>query len=152
MRRFIDEVINGGNLAAIDELWAEDLSWHGGSLGNIHGLTAYKEFAAANASGAFTGMHLDVKEVFTAGDKVIVRFTNSGTQTGPFMGTAPSGAHGEWLASASTPSGTARSPRGGSARTSSACSSSSASSSSPPNRRGRRSVICCPPQVPRAKA
>ncbi|RLP76454.1 SDR family NAD(P)-dependent oxidoreductase [Mycetocola tolaasinivorans] len=97
VRRFITEVINGGNSAAIAEIWAEDLKWHGGSLGDIQGLPAYQEFAAANASDAFTGMHLEIGELLTVGNRVVVRFTNSGTQTGTFMGAAPSGVHAEWL-------------------------------------------------------
>lgn len=97
VRRFIDEVVNGGNLDALDELWAPDMEWHGGSLGDIEGLTAYKEFAAANASAAFAGMHLEVREVIASGDKVVIRFTNSGTQVGPFMGVPASGVRAEWL-------------------------------------------------------
>jgi Predicted ester cyclase len=97
VRRFIDEVINGGNLNLLDELWAEDLAWHGGSLGDIHGMAAYRQYMAANTSGAFTGMHLNIREVIAAGSKVVVRFTNSGTQTGPFMGAPASGIHAEWL-------------------------------------------------------
>jgi NAD(P)-dependent dehydrogenase (short-subunit alcohol dehydrogenase family)/predicted ester cyclase len=97
VRRFLAEVVNGGNLAANDELWTEDLVWHGGSLGEVHGLAAFKEFMASNASGAFTGMHLEIHEVISSGGKVVVRFTNSGTQTGPFMGTAPTGKHAAWL-------------------------------------------------------
>ena len=42
-------------------------------------------------------MHLSVRDVVAAGDKVVVRFTNSGTQTGPFLGAAPTGRHAEWL-------------------------------------------------------
>jgi len=30
------------------------------------------------------------------GQKVVVRFTNSGTQTGPFLGALPTGRHAEW--------------------------------------------------------
>jgi acetyl esterase len=97
LRRFIDEVVNGGDLSALDELWAADLAWHGGSMGDIHGIEAYRAYLSASAAGAFTGMRLDVKEVITAGDQVVVRFTNSGTQTGPFMGAQPSGRHAEWL-------------------------------------------------------
>jgi NAD(P)-dependent dehydrogenase (short-subunit alcohol dehydrogenase family)/predicted ester cyclase len=97
VRRFLTEVVNGGDLDAIDELWAEDLDWHGGSMGDIHGRTAYKQLMAANAAGAFTGMHLQEQEVIAAGDKVVVRFTNSGTQTGPFMGAPATGKHAEWL-------------------------------------------------------
>ena len=42
-------------------------------------------------------MHLTVEEIVSAGQKVVVRFTNRGTQTGPFMGTPPTGRHAEWL-------------------------------------------------------
>ena len=97
VRRFLDEVVNGGNLRAIGELWAEDLAWHGGSLGDVHGLAALKAYMAASGSGAFTGMHLTVHEVVAAGNKVAVRFTNSATQTGPFLGAPPTGKHAEWL-------------------------------------------------------
>ena len=97
VRRFLAEVVNGGDLDAIDELWAEDLDWHGGSMGDIHGRTAYKQLMAANAAGAFTGMHLEEQEVIAACDKVVVRFTNSGTHTGPFMGAPATGKHAEWL-------------------------------------------------------
>jgi predicted ester cyclase len=95
--RFIDEVINGGDAAALPELWAEGLVWHGGSLGEIHGLDAYREMFEAAASGAFTGMRLDVDDIVTAGDKVVVRFTNGGTQTGPFMGFPATGRDARWL-------------------------------------------------------
>jgi acetyl esterase len=97
VRRFIDEVVNGGDLSALDELWAADLAWHGGSMGDIRGIEAYRAYLSASVSAAFTGMHLDVKAVITDGDQVVVRFTNGGTQTGPFMGAQPSGRHAEWL-------------------------------------------------------
>ena len=97
VNRFVDEVINSGNLDVLDEVWANDLEWHGGSLGRIAGLPAFKEFMAANASGAFSGMHLTVNETIAVDDKVVLRFTNSGTQTGQFMGTPASGVHAEWL-------------------------------------------------------
>src|SRR5262245_13649719 len=42
VRRFLDEVVNGDDLDLIDELWAEDLAWHGGSLGDISGLPAFR--------------------------------------------------------------------------------------------------------------
>jgi len=97
VRRFVDEVVNGGDLGVLDQLWAADLAWHGGSMGEIHGLAAFREHLAASTTGAFSGMHLDIHDVVTSGDTVVVRFTNSGTQTGPFMGTPPTGRHAEWL-------------------------------------------------------
>ena len=71
--------------------------WQGGSLGEIQGIEAYKQFAAANATGAFANMHLSIHEVIAVGDKVVVRFTNSGTQIGPFLGTPATGKHATWL-------------------------------------------------------
>jgi NAD(P)-dependent dehydrogenase (short-subunit alcohol dehydrogenase family)/predicted ester cyclase len=71
VRRFLAEVVNGANPAAHGEL-------------------------AASTSGAFTGMRLEIDEVVSSGDKVVVRFTNSGTHTGPFMGAAPTGKHAAW--------------------------------------------------------
>jgi acetyl esterase len=97
VRRFIDEVINGGNHALIDELWTPDMTWHGGSMGEFPGLSEWKASMTAGGISAFSGMHLDVKEIITSGDQVVVRFTNSGTHTGPFMGVPATGKHGEWL-------------------------------------------------------
>lgn len=41
-------------------------------------------------------MHVRIDDVIADGTKVVVRFTNGGTQSGPFMGFAPSGTHAEW--------------------------------------------------------
>jgi predicted ester cyclase len=35
--------------------------------------------------------------MITENDKVVVRFTNSGTHTGPFLGMPATGKHAEWL-------------------------------------------------------
>jgi acetyl esterase len=42
VRRFIDGTVNGGDVDVIDETWAEDLVWHGGSLGSFEGREAFK--------------------------------------------------------------------------------------------------------------
>jgi len=97
VRRFLDEVVNGGRIDLIDQLWAPNLRWHGGSLGEVHGLAAFKTRLAAAAQGAFSGMHLQVHDIFAADGKVAVRFTNSGIQRGPFMGAPATGKHAEWL-------------------------------------------------------
>ncbi len=95
--RFLEEVVNGGNFALIDELWAEDGAWHGGSLGEFNGREEFKAFNAANGVGAFTDIRLDIKDVVADGDKVAVRFTNGGTHTSAFMGVPATGKHAEWL-------------------------------------------------------
>ncbi|MEU6347077.1 SDR family NAD(P)-dependent oxidoreductase [Streptomyces sp. NPDC046977] len=97
VHRFIDEVVNGGNIDAIDELWHPDLRWHAGSLGDIEGIEAYKVSMRAAVGGAFTGMHLTAHDTLVDGDTVVARFTNSGTHTGPFMGTPATGRYAQWL-------------------------------------------------------
>ena len=54
------EAINGGDLTVLDETWADDMTWHGGSMGTYEGKPAFIEFVAANAAGAWADMHLGV--------------------------------------------------------------------------------------------
>jgi predicted ester cyclase len=42
-------------------------------------------------------MYLDIHDVIAKDDKVVLRFTNSGTNVGPFMNNPPTGKHAEWL-------------------------------------------------------
>jgi predicted ester cyclase len=96
VRRFLDEVVNGGQTAPIDELMTADYVMHGGSLGEYVGLQAYKDFLAANGAGAFSGMHLEITKLIAQDDEVFVLFTNSGTNTGAFMGMEPTGKSAKW--------------------------------------------------------
>jgi acetyl esterase len=97
VRRFIDGVVNGGDLAVVDDTWADDLLWHGGSMGTFEGRDAFTAFLASSSSGAWTDMHLEIHELIARGDKVVARFTNSGTNVGTFMGHPASNKHAEWL-------------------------------------------------------
>ncbi|WP_126306779.1 ester cyclase [Methylomusa anaerophila] len=96
VKRFLAEVVNGGNLDIIDEFWAANMVWRGGSLGEIHGLEDYKRSMKASVGGAFTEMYLDIKDVIASGDKVVVRFTNSGNFVRPFMDIKPTYKRVEW--------------------------------------------------------
>jgi predicted ester cyclase len=42
-------------------------------------------------------MHLEIHDVIAAGDKVVLRFTNSGTHVDQFMGNPATGKLAEWL-------------------------------------------------------
>jgi predicted ester cyclase len=97
VRRFIDGSVNGGDISVIEETWAEDMVWHGGSLGTFVGREAYITFISGNVTGAFDGMHLTIYDVIARDDKVVLRFTNSGTNVGPFMGRRATNRHAEWL-------------------------------------------------------
>jgi predicted ester cyclase len=96
VRRFLDEVVNGGHVEHLGRFWASDLRWHGGSMGEIHGLADFTDYMSKNASGAFADMHLEIEDAIAFGEKVVVRFTNSGIHTGPFMGAQASGRHARW--------------------------------------------------------
>lgn len=96
VHRFLQEVVNDGRTEPIDELMSPDYAMHGGSLGDYIGLPAYKQFLAANGAGAFTDMHLEVTQTLAEDDHVYVLFTNSGTNTGDFMGMAPTGKYAKW--------------------------------------------------------
>jgi predicted ester cyclase len=85
-----------GSLSVIDETWADDMTWHGGSLGTFEGKEASLAFATENVTRAFEDMHLEIEDVIACEDKVVLRFTNSGN-VGPFMNHPPSGKHAEWL-------------------------------------------------------
>jgi predicted ester cyclase len=97
VRRFIDDAVNGGDLSVIEETWAQDMTWDGGSLGTFVGREAYTAFMSANVEGAFEGMHLTIYDVIASGNKVVLRFTNSGTNVGSFMGRPATNRHAEWL-------------------------------------------------------
>jgi predicted ester cyclase len=97
VRRFIDGAVNGRDPDIIDETWSENLSWHGGSLGTFQGNAAFKAAFIGNATSAWSDMHLEIHEVIASGDKVVLRFTNSGANVGAFMGNRATGKHAEWL-------------------------------------------------------
>jgi limonene-1,2-epoxide hydrolase len=134
VRRFIDGWVNGGDRGVIDQTWADDMTWHGGSLGTYQGREAVKEFTRADAAGAFVDMHLEIHELIAHDDKVVVRFTNSGTNIGSFLNQPPTANTPNGSASASTPSATAASPKPGSPKTSSTCCSNSRPSPCPSDR------------------
>lgn len=96
VRRFIDGCVNGGDLDVIDQTWSDDLLWSSGSLGTFKGRDAFKPSFIANATSVWKDMHLEIHEFIATVDNVVLRFTNSGTNVGPFMGNPPSGKHAEW--------------------------------------------------------
>ena len=89
VRRFFDEAINTGNLDAFDEFCSPDYVWHGGAdpggLGDVRGLAAFKEAV----DGFFTGfpdLKVEILDLLSNGDKAAVRFRETGTHLGVFVG------------------------------------------------------------------
>ena len=75
VQRFIDEVMNAGNTAAIADLCVAGSMFAGGIEGQIKAMKA-----------GFPDNHLTIDEIFAEGNKVAVRVTTRGTNTGPLAG------------------------------------------------------------------
>jgi predicted ester cyclase len=78
VRRLIDEVINGGRLELIDELYAPAMA-----RGARRWITPFRE--------SFPDVRMDVIELIAEGEQVAGRFHCSATNLGPWRGHAPTG-------------------------------------------------------------
>jgi predicted ester cyclase len=78
VRRLVTEVLNGGRLEAIDELYAPELA-----------PAARRWIAPFRAS--FPDVHMEVVELIAEGDQVVGRFTCSATHLGEWLGHPPTG-------------------------------------------------------------
>jgi steroid delta-isomerase-like uncharacterized protein len=91
VRRY-QEAHNSGNLSALDEIVTADLTSHALAPGVPPGLEGGKMIHQAMV-GAFPDMQFDIDELIAEGDKVVARFTASGTHRGDLAGLAPTGKH-----------------------------------------------------------
>jgi steroid delta-isomerase-like uncharacterized protein len=88
--RFFEEVVNKGELAVIDELFAANFVDHSAVPGIAADREGAKQFFAM-AHSAFPDFHSTLEDMFAEGDKVVQRFTARGTHKGEWMGIAPTG-------------------------------------------------------------
>jgi steroid delta-isomerase-like uncharacterized protein len=89
VRRFIDEVISGGNVDLIDELVAPDYVYHGPGM-EVPGPEGLKQVFTMLRT-AFPDWSESVEELIAEGDRVVFRVTGRGTHRGDFMGVPPTG-------------------------------------------------------------
>lgn len=78
VRRLIDEVLNGGVLDAIDELYAPELA-----RGARRWIAPFRE--------SFPDVEMEIVELIAEDEKVVGRFRCSGTHLGPWRGHGPTG-------------------------------------------------------------
>jgi steroid delta-isomerase-like uncharacterized protein len=97
LMRFYEEVVNQGNLDAIDELVSPDFVHHGETLfPQILGNQPLK-VGIGGVRGAYPDGHTVVEDMVAEGDTVVCRLAWTGTHKGaPFMGVQPNGAHSSW--------------------------------------------------------
>jgi steroid delta-isomerase-like uncharacterized protein len=83
--RFIEEVLNQGRLEVADEIVEENYVELDPLPGQRQGREGLKDIIATLRS-TFPDMHWVIDETIASGDKVVTRFTWTGTQCGNFMG------------------------------------------------------------------
>ena len=93
MRRFLEEVFNKKNLAAIEEFISPNHIDHSaGAVGSPVGPEGSRQLIGMMLT-AFPDMHVTVEDMIAEGNKVVVRFTERGTQQGAFGSIPPTGKH-----------------------------------------------------------
>ena len=87
--RFYEVVLNGGNLEALEDLAISDYEEHDPLPGQGTGRKGLRDRVEAIESGF--GERFTVEDMIAEGDRVVVRWTGSGTHVGEFMGIPPTG-------------------------------------------------------------
>jgi steroid delta-isomerase-like uncharacterized protein len=90
--RHHDEIWSRGNLDAVDELYAPDFVGHHPGQGDWVGRDGVKQ-AVVRVRRTFPDFTESVEDIVAAGDKVVTRYTASGTHLGPLGDAPPTGRH-----------------------------------------------------------
>jgi steroid delta-isomerase-like uncharacterized protein len=91
VERFTDQAWNGGDLDLIDELFGADYVGHDAPRPEpVRGPEGMKDFLRMY-HGAFSDAHITLDDVIIKDDKVVTRWTGTGTHDGNLMGIPPTG-------------------------------------------------------------
>lgn len=89
MRRAFQDIMHGGDVAVIDELFASDFAGHdtaGGTFGREEFRAGVTEMLAA-----FSERRVEIADEVVDGDKVATRWRASGVHSGEYRGIPPTG-------------------------------------------------------------
>jgi steroid delta-isomerase-like uncharacterized protein len=89
INRFVEEIINKKNLSLIHEFIDANCITHS-TAGDFKGPEGFRQFVSPYFA-AFPDFHFVNEDVMAEGDKVMVRQTGYGTNTGSMMGIPPTG-------------------------------------------------------------
>ena len=96
VRRAFDEVANKGDMRTVEEIIAPEFVRHDLAGGpETHGPDGVKRLIAGLRT-AFPDIQTTIDDIFSDGEKVVVRFTARGTHSGPFQGMGPTGREAAW--------------------------------------------------------
>lgn len=90
VRRYVDEVLNKGKLALIEELFAPTFVDHDSSMPEAKGPAGVKQLAAM-VRASFPDLHFTIEDMIAEKDKVVYRYSVRGTHQKDFMGIAATG-------------------------------------------------------------
>jgi len=92
VRRYWEDVWNQGNLAVVDELIAADFDGHPAPSDADFGRgPAGQKQLVGLYRGAFPDMRMTIDDMAADGDRVVLRWTARGTNTGEMMGMPATG-------------------------------------------------------------
>jgi steroid delta-isomerase-like uncharacterized protein len=89
VRRFIEEVFNAGNQAAVDDLVAADFQPH--SWGDMPPGPDALKGAMERVFGGLSENRMTIEDVIAEGDRVCVRLTSHAVHSGDLMGMPATG-------------------------------------------------------------
>lgn len=90
LRRYVEEVLNKGNVDAVDKFFAANCVDHTAPPGTPPGVDGIKQLLTATLA-AFSNLHVTIEDMIAEEDKVVSQMTGRGTHTTKFMGVAPTG-------------------------------------------------------------
>jgi len=90
VRRFVEEVLQKHNLSVIDDIISEDYLLHDPDGRQIKGPEGFRQLAQNNLVG-FPDVWYTINDIIAEDDKVVVRYTRTGTHTGEYRGIPPTG-------------------------------------------------------------
>jgi predicted ester cyclase len=88
-RRWFEEVINGRKPEVVDEIFAPSYVHHG-TVGDGMRRAEVKKFAASILA-AYPDRKATIEDIVAEDDRVVVRFSSTGTRQGEFMGRPATG-------------------------------------------------------------
>ena len=89
VRRFYEEVLNSGNSGLLNDLAVEDYAEHDMLPGQGMGLAGLGDRVTMLKTAL--DPRFTIEDIIAEGDKVVVRWTNSGSHVGNFLGIPPTG-------------------------------------------------------------
>jgi steroid delta-isomerase-like uncharacterized protein len=90
VRRLVEELVNKGDLAVVDEVFATNFVNHSPATGTTPDREGIRQYITMVRS-AFPDYHNVVEDLVAEGDRVAVHVTCRGTHRAQFMGIAPTG-------------------------------------------------------------